>query len=63
MNVIVNGSPRDLGPRAVIADLLPPDPGGIAVALNESVVPRAEHATTRLADGDVVDIVTAVQGG
>ena len=63
MTIIVNGEAREIGPGAVVADLLPPGPCGIAVALNEAVVPRAEHATTVLAEGDVVEIVTAVQGG
>lgn len=62
MNITVNGEQRDVG-DIVVADLLPRDPAGMAVAVNASVVPRAEHATTRLADGDVVEIVTAVQGG
>ncbi|HJQ03806.1 MAG TPA: sulfur carrier protein ThiS [Nocardioides sp.] len=63
MTITVNGSPREVGAGALVADLLPPDPAGIAVAVNACVVPRAEHATTPLADGDVVEIVTAVQGG
>ncbi|MCW1249033.1 sulfur carrier protein ThiS [Acaricomes phytoseiuli] len=36
---------------------------GLAVARNGEVVPRASWASTRLADGDRLDIVTAVQGG
>ncbi len=44
-----------------------PDPHGAgrgcAVALNGVVVPRAQLAARRLADGDVVEVVTAVQGG
>jgi sulfur carrier protein len=36
---------------------------GIAVALNGSVVPRAEWPTTRLNPGDSVEIVRARQGG
>jgi sulfur carrier protein len=63
MNITVNGEPRTVDPGAVVAALVPDDPAGIAVALNATVVPRAEHATTPLQDGDVVEIVTAVQGG
>lgn len=38
-------------------------PHGVAVAVNEEVVPRGDWASWRLADGDVVEVVTAVQGG
>ncbi|HVK27272.1 MAG TPA: sulfur carrier protein ThiS [Nocardioides sp.] len=51
-----------------VADLLAarlghPPPSGIAVALNGEVVPRASWPVVVLADGDVVEVVTAVQGG
>ena len=36
---------------------------GIAVAVNGEVVRRVDWASHRLADGDVVDVVTAAQGG
>lgn len=36
---------------------------GVAVAVNGEVVPRGAWAGTRVRDGDVVEIVTAVQGG
>jgi sulfur carrier protein len=36
---------------------------GIAVALNGSVVPRAEWAATKLNSGDTIEIVRARQGG
>ncbi len=41
------------------------DPGrpGIAVAVNGEVVPREHWPTRRLAAGDAVEIVGAVQGG
>ena len=63
MKLTVNGEPRAVEACASVADLLPPAPQGIAVARNGEVVPRASHATTALADGDVIEIVTAVQGG
>jgi sulfur carrier protein len=37
--------------------------GPVAVERNGEVVPRADHATTGLADGDVVEIVHFVGGG
>ncbi|WGY03080.1 sulfur carrier protein ThiS [Nocardioides sp. QY071] len=53
---------------ATVADLLErrlgdARPHGVAVAVNEEVVPRGEWPSWRLADGDVVEVVTAVQGG
>jgi sulfur carrier protein len=36
---------------------------GIAVALNGAVVPRTDWPTTKLQDGDSVEIVRARQGG
>lgn len=62
MELVINGEPRALPPGSTVADLLS-DPTGHAVALNGAVVPRARHASTPLHDGDVVEIVTAVQGG
>lgn len=35
----------------------------VAVERNRSVVPRASHATTELADGDRLEVVTFVGGG
>jgi sulfur carrier protein len=35
----------------------------VAIERNLEVVPRAEHATTTLADGDRLEVVTLVGGG
>ena len=37
--------------------------GPVAVERNREVVPRAEHASTALASGDVIEIVHFVGGG
>jgi sulfur carrier protein len=67
MELTVNGAPRtcpaDLTVADLVAGVLDGAVQGSAVALNGEVVPRASHAATALADGDVVEIVTAVQGG
>ncbi len=39
------------------------DRRGIAVAVNETVVPRGLWETTRVCGGDRVEILTAAQGG
>lgn len=62
MRLILNGVPLDAD-ATTLADLVGPLPGGQAAAVNHEVVPRAEHARHVLADGDVVDVVTAVAGG
>jgi sulfur carrier protein len=67
MTITVNGAATELA-GATVADLLvarmdDPRPSGIAVAVNEEVVPRDDWPKWPLADGDVVEIVTAVQGG
>ncbi|WP_433300670.1 sulfur carrier protein ThiS [Actinoplanes sp. CA-030573] len=36
---------------------------GVAVAVNGTVVPRSTWATSVLADGDAVEVLTAAQGG
>lgn len=35
----------------------------VAVAVNGTFVPRSEHATTKLNEGDEIDIVAPMQGG
>ena len=66
MNVIVNGEPAELADDATTAAavrLLTSAVSGIAVAVNGEVVRRSDWESTRLADGDQVEVLTAVQGG
>jgi sulfur carrier protein len=66
MTVTVNGTARELASGALVADavrLVTAASAGVAVALNGEVVTRAAWASTPLADGDQVEILTAVQGG
>ncbi|CAM3798501.1 sulfur carrier protein ThiS [Nocardiopsis rhodophaea] len=66
MNVIINGEPRDLAPRSTVADVvrsLTAAHDGIAVAVNDEVVPKATWSATFVAENDRVDVLTAVQGG
>jgi sulfur carrier protein len=66
VTVNVNGEERELRAGATVAELLA-DAGlpsaGVAVAVDGEVVPRARHADTVLAEGAVVEVLTAVQGG
>ena len=66
MEVTVNGQPRQLQAGATVATLLEAmrlDPRQLAVERNLELVPRAEHAATRLAAGDRLEVVTLVGGG
>jgi sulfur carrier protein len=51
---------RSIGPDGRAVDGLKL---GVAVARNAEVVPRSQWHATALADGDDVELVTAVQGG
>ena len=68
MILTVNGSPRELDEASAVADLVEASLGdraasGIAVAVNQTVVPHSAWAEHRLQPGDCVDLVTAVHGG
>ncbi|GAA1523041.1 hypothetical protein GCM10009827_044300 [Dactylosporangium maewongense] len=68
MQLVVNAVAADVDDTATVADVVRglagvADPRGVAVALNGSVVPRADWAGTRPVDGDTIDVLTAVQGG
>ena len=68
MKVVLNGSDRDVDDGATVAALLPlldlaPDARGVAVAVDAEVVPRADWPRRRLAPGDSVEVLTAMQGG
>lgn len=64
----VNGDPREvpdaLTVRALLAHLgRDPEQPGVAVAVGDRVVRRADWDQTPLRDGDRVEIITAAQGG
>lgn len=74
-SIVLNGEPCELHADATVETLVAefvPDavegaaggrPRGVAVALNDSVVPRSAWSRTGVDEGDRVEIVTAVQGG
>jgi sulfur carrier protein len=63
--ITVNGEPRELtGTVDELLDALGVEARrGLAVAVDATVVPRGEWATTEICAGARVEIVTAVQGG
>jgi sulfur carrier protein len=66
MNILLNGSARVLREGADVAELL--KVAGladkrVAVEVNLEIVPRSQHATRVLCEGDRVEIVHAIGGG
>jgi sulfur carrier protein len=66
IRVTVNGEPREVPAGTTVAQAVAAVTGlasGVAAAVNGEVVPRRTWPGTPLADGDRVEVVTAVQGG
>jgi sulfur carrier protein len=66
VNLVVNGEPREVEDGATVENLVAAlgiDRRSVAVERNREIVPRSQHATTPLAEGDRVEIVTMVGGG
>jgi len=66
LTVTVNGTAREVDPGTTVAAVVSsvtPVAQGVAVAVNDAVVRRADWASTVLAEADHVEILTAVQGG
>jgi sulfur carrier protein len=66
IDVVINGQPHSVSAGITISVLL--ESLGlvgkrVAVERNREVVPRAQHATTVLAEGDRLELVTFVGGG
>jgi sulfur carrier protein len=65
MTLSVNGEAHRVPPDLTVRELLDllGIRGAAAVERNRAIVPRAEHATTRLAEGDELEVVQLVGGG
>ncbi|MBV0933206.1 sulfur carrier protein ThiS [Marinobacterium weihaiense] len=66
MQIQVNGDALDVSEGATLAELIEQlelTGKRIAIELNLEIIPRSEHATTRLDAGDQVEIVHAIGGG
>ncbi len=67
MNVRVNDKPHAIGDGATLIQLLGElgltGRRGVAVAVNDAVVPRSTWPAHALADGDRVLVIQATQGG
>ena len=66
IRLLVNGEPRAVPSGSSVADLvarLGLAAAQVAVERNRKLVRRADHATTLLAEGDELEIVTFFGGG
>ncbi|RAY13089.1 thiamine biosynthesis protein ThiS [Actinomadura craniellae] len=66
MQVIVNGTPREVPAGTTVAALVSAvttAAAGVAAALNDEVVPRALWTETAVREADRLEVLTAVQGG
>lgn len=62
----INGEAKDLPRAMTVAELvahLGLGEGPVAVELNREIVPRAQHGSRTIAEGDVLEIVHMVGGG
>ncbi|MDT8391892.1 MAG: sulfur carrier protein ThiS [Lentisphaeria bacterium] len=66
VHISLNDKNHDLPDGATVARLLAgfsPQPKGIAVVVNGGIVPKAAYETTKLTDGDQVEVLTFAGGG
>ena len=78
MNITLNGKPRAVRAEATVTTLVSQVTGrelasnghaadgqrlGMAIARNSELVPRSQWHSTALAEGDDIELVTAIQGG
>jgi sulfur carrier protein len=66
MQVIINGESHVLNDGIILSALLAElEIVGkrIAVEINESIVPKSQHASTVIQQGDKIEIIHAIGGG
>ena len=65
MNLLVNGEQTSLVDVATVSDLISAleIEGNVAVEINREIISHSAFNHHRLADGDEIEIVTAIGGG
>jgi len=67
MNIRVNDRPREIAAAATLLELLrdigQAERRGVAVAVDDAVVPRSSWPVRKLAEGERVLVIQATQGG
>lgn len=66
MNILLNGHPHEWRPDGSVADLLASlglADRRVAVEVDREIVPKSQHASRTLNDGQSIEIVHALGGG
>ena len=68
MNIKINGEELILNEQMNLSEFIKMrlntnEPKGVAVALNETIIPKSKWSDTSINENDNVEIVHAVQGG
>lgn len=68
MKITLNGTQKSIQENLTVKQFLEQTDGienrqGIAVAINDEVVPRSEWEQRKISDGDSIEVIQAVQGG
>lgn len=66
MQIFINDKPVECLPKSTISSLLEQQniqPSYLAVALNETVIPKTEWQQTEIPAGSRIIIIKAIQGG
>lgn len=66
MEIILNGQTKHIVASYTVGQLVSelfPSGKGIAVAVNQSVVPKSDWPKRRLSPNDQITLITATQGG
>ena len=66
MTITVNGKPLEVEPNLTIQQLLEQlcyTPKAVAVALNETFVPRSEYSKRKIQELDVLEYLSPMAGG
>jgi sulfur carrier protein len=66
VNILLNGAIHSLPEHSKVADLIEQlglTGQRLAIEINGDIVPRSQHATLELKDGDKVEVVRAIGGG
>ena len=68
MNIKINGEELILNEQMNLSEFIKmrlntTEPKGVAVALNETIIPKSKWSDTFINENDNVEIVHAVQGG
>lgn len=66
MTITINGETQPIDQEMTIREMLDTHGFGdkiVAVAVNGAFVPKSEHNTAQIKDGDSIEIVAPMQGG